>query len=176
MQRPFLLLSSVALVLTVAAIGCSNDPRSERSLTGLFAPGSGPSSRPDSIPPGPPPPRPTPPPIVPVAFVSADTGMAGVTINTFWKLSNPDHAAFTTHWTLTDDQHWPGLPLSGDVTLAPLGTQVIDVQITVPNTATAGYYPIHMSVTQKHDGNATADGLVRVIGSPPDSLRATRLR
>jgi hypothetical protein len=158
--------------------GCSQnlaDSLTHRSLASALAPGGASAFKPDSIP-GPPPPKPSPPPIVSVAFVGADSATAGQTANTYWQLGNPNHSTFTTHWTLTDEAGWPGFPIQGDVTLAPLSTQTLTVPISVPDSAAVGFYPLHMSVTQKRGGDATADGGIRVFGSGPDSLRSGSTR
>jgi hypothetical protein len=170
---------SLGLLAVVALVGgCSrdfSDSSNHRSLMSPFAPGGVSAFKPDSIPGGPPPPKPPPPPIQAVVFLGADSAAAGQTVNTYWQLGNPNHSAFTTQWTLTGPA-WPGLPIQGTATLAALSTQPLTVQVTVPDSAAAGFYSVRMAVTQKRGGDATADGGIRVFGSPPDSLRSTPTR
>ena len=176
MKAKLLIALGILAVAAIAVAGCSrNDPGAAGSrslLANPFAPGAAAPAKPDSIPGGPPPPKPSPPPILSASFVSTDTAAAGVTVNTFWRLGNPNHSTFTTHWRLTENQGWAGFPIEGDATLAPLSTQMLQLQFTVPDSAGPGIYPLHMTVTQRHGGDFTADGYVRVIqpGGPPDSL------
>jgi hypothetical protein len=171
MKPKLLVVLGILAVAAFAASGCS---RNDSSLTGTrsmfanpLAPGGAPT-KPDSIPGGPPPPKP--PPILPVTFVFTDSAVAGETVNTFWQLGNPNHTTFTTHWRLTEDQGWAGFPIEGDATLPPLSTQTLQLQFTVPDSAGPGFYPLHMTVTQKHGGDFTADGAVQVFPTGGDSL------
>src|SRR5262249_19720671 len=90
---------------------------------------------------------------------------------TRWQLGNNSPRPFTMPWTLTTSRNWPGFPKTGSVALSARGTQLLIVNVSVPDTAAAGPAPLLMTVTQSDGSTASASGAIQVIA--PDSTIAT---
>src|SRR5262249_46942375 len=125
MQRSFRTPLAILAFLVIVAAGCSNrDQHSFASaLTGIqLHPGSS-----NATPPTPPPNPPPKPPVPAVAFLGADSILAGSSGATHWQLGNNASRAVTMHWTLTSDAGWPGFPISGTQLVPALASRPLDV-------------------------------------------------
>lgn len=106
-----------------------------------------------------PPPPPPPPPVVPLVYLGGDSVQAGGTLTQQWQLTNESPAPFTMNWTLSSHPNWPGLPKSGSVTLSGDEVFRLTTTATVPDTVTAGYRWLRMTVTRPNGlPDASTDG------------------
>ena len=172
----------VVLVLLAAAIaaGCSRNEARDAQGVGLLshnplAPGQASAAKPDSTPHPGPPPRPPKQGLL-LQFVGSDSVAAGQTSITRWQFSNGGHSPLNVSWTLNEEANWSGFPKTGTLSLGGQSTQTISIPVAVPDSALAGFYPLHMIASAGHGGTANADGGIRVFGAviPPDSLVAGR--
>jgi hypothetical protein len=172
----------VVLLVAAAAIaaGCSRNDARDGQGVGLLAhnplaPGQESAAKPDSTPHPGPPPHPSKQGLL-LQFTGSDSVAAGQTSITRWQFTNGGHQPLNVSWTLNEEANWSGFPKTGTLSLAGLSTQTISIPVGVPDSALAGFYPLHMAAAADHDGTANADGGIRVLGGviPPDSLVAGR--
>lgn len=172
MRRKIAFALGLTVLAAIAASGCSKtDPRSSATpggaLVNPMAPLAAVSTPPDTNPGGGPPPHGPKPPVPAVVFISADSVTAGQTSTTRWQLHNNAHQTFTMPWVLASARNWPGFPKSGTVSLAPLGDQVLEVAVAVPDTAAAGGNGLLMTVTEKNGTTGSASGTLLVLPTGP---------
>ena len=165
------------LLAAAVAVGCSQNEARDAQGVGLFAhnplaPGQVSPAKPDSIPQPGPPPRP-PKPGLSLQFAGSDSVPAGQTSITRWQFSNGGRSPLSVNWTLDQEASWAGFPKTGTLALAGQSTQTISIPVAVPDSALAGFYPLHMTADAGHGGTANADGGIRVLGAviPPDSIK-----
>ena len=163
-MRTRLLIAASVIAAVIVVSGCYlNDPQSSSAARLSLASPFAPQAAPDSMPgPNPHPPH-QPKQSLTVQFAGADSGVAGQSATTRWQFGNSGHQSLTVAWSLTDGHHWPGFPKQGTVALAPLGTQLLQIPVAVPDTAQVGPNPLHMTATPSRGSPATADGAIQVI-------------
>lgn len=152
------------IVAALAAYGCSQNRTGQ--LTGVKAALGGVAAGDSVLPPTPPGPPP-PPSLNPIQWVSCDTVAAGQTSMTRWRVGNEGNANFTVHWSLgpaTDwtAQVWPVFPITGTLDVPPYGIRDLDVPVAVPDSTTAGFYIVSMTVTRFDGGLIGTESGIRV--------------
>lgn len=163
-------LAATALAVGGCYLGDSRDGGADRlSSRNPMAPLEATAAPPDSGPDPGPPPRPTRPPRLTVAFAGADAVQPGETSITRWSFGNAGHSTLAVDWTLTDDHGLPGLPKRGTLSLAPLGTQSLEVPVAVPDSMPPSFVGLFMAATSGRL-SASAQGILVVTG--PDTTVA----
>jgi hypothetical protein len=162
MMKPRKLLALGLVAAMPIAVGCSSNGTRIEGQALIF---ENPFSPNDTTPIFPPPPPS--PPIPPVVFGGADSTQAGSIGVTRWWLGNDGKAPFTVHWTLSDEQGWPGLPIQGALEIPARQQRLLEVPVSVPASATSSMYPLRITVDRPGGLTTTGDGGIRVFGNDP---------